>query len=110
MTPESKLDLLVKEISKIVYYGNEETELQVRQLIVDFMKQEPEWISIKDRQPEKNGRYLVVSNEQDKGLEVFDWVSVRTVRICHYFKEIDGFCRLDISYWAELPEIPKIKF
>jgi hypothetical protein len=54
-----------------------------------------EWISVKDRLPDKDGRYLVVENHPTK------WVGVSTMR--------NGVFDLPILYWQPLPEAPKEK-
>lgn len=60
--------------------------------IVRNMSFYPEWISIKDRQPEKDGRYLVVENHG------YRWVGVCQMR--------NGKFDMDVAHWMPLPEAP----
>ena len=52
-----------------------------------------DWISIKDRLPEKDGRYLVVEKHS------YQWVGVSTMR--------DGKFDMPITHWMPLPAPPK---
>lgn len=52
-----------------------------------------EWISVKDRLPDKDGRYLVVEDYSSK------WVGVCSMR--------NGKFDTDISHWMELPHAPE---
>lgn len=52
-----------------------------------------EWINIKDRMPEKDGRYLVVEDHSN------NWVGICSVR--------NGTFDMQIKYWQELPRCPE---
>ncbi len=52
-----------------------------------------EWISIKDKQPERDGRYLVVEEHWSH------WIGVDSM--------VDGKFNMPISHWMPLPEPPK---
>ncbi len=52
-----------------------------------------EWISVKERMPEKDGRYLVVEDHHTI------WVGVASMRA--------GKFDIPIKYWQEVPEPPK---
>lgn len=51
------------------------------------------WISVKDRMPTENGRYLVVERH------LYKWVGVSTMR--------NGKFDMPITYWMPLPEPPE---
>jgi len=51
------------------------------------------WISVKDRLPEKDGRYLVVEDHHYK------WVGVCSMR--------NGKFDYPVKYWMPIPEAPK---
>lgn len=51
------------------------------------------WISVKDRLPDEDGRYLVVENH------LYRWVGVSTMR--------NGEFDMPVEYWMPLPELPK---
>ncbi len=52
-----------------------------------------DWISVKDRMPDKDGRYLVV--EDHHGL----WVGVSSMR--------NGSFDMEVKWWMPLPEPPE---
>lgn len=51
-----------------------------------------DWISIKDKFPDKDGRYLVSEDNQPK------WIGVCSLR--------DGKWDFTITHWMPLPEAP----
>ncbi len=51
------------------------------------------WINLKDKLPEKDGRYLVVESL------LYRWVGVASLR--------EGKFDTEILYWMPLPEAPK---
>lgn len=51
-----------------------------------------EWISAKDRLPEKDGRYLVVEKHMS------NWVGVSSMRL--------GKFDVEITHWIDLPIAP----
>lgn len=53
------------------------------------------WISVKDRLPEKDGRYLVVEDHH------LNWVGVSSMR--------GGKFDMTIMHWMELPLSPESK-
>lgn len=80
-----------------------------------------EWISVKDRLPDKNGKYLVVYNcFQYKDIRVLNFAN-NLYKVDEYIfsgdkhpgwyesdDEVGYFERTDVSYWAELPPMPDI--
>lgn len=65
-----------------------------------------EWISCKDRLPDKRGRYLVL--EDDKWLQNMDDKDIdktKWIRIVFY----DGDFPITVSHWIPLPEPPEEK-
>lgn len=63
-----------------------------------------EWISVSDKLPEQDGKYLVYDIGQHRG------VSLAEIRISH-FKKGDKFYgylwRNNFSHWMPLPRTPK---
>ena len=51
-----------------------------------------QWISVKDRLPDEDGRYLVCENH------MYKWVGVCSMR--------NGEFEMSVSYWMPLPEPP----
>jgi hypothetical protein len=61
-------------------------------------RKQSEWISVEDRLPEIEGKYLVFTN---KGGYIF---------ACYYYKTNSfGFEHWDVTHWMPLPEAPKMK-
>lgn len=52
-----------------------------------------EWISVSERLPEKDGRYLVVEEHCS------NWVGVSSMR--------HGKFDMDVTYWMPLPTVPE---
>ena len=63
-----------------------------------------EWISVEERLPEKDGKYLVYDLGQHRG------ISAEEIRIAH-FKHGDRYhdymWKNHFSHWMPLPEAPK---
>jgi hypothetical protein len=57
-----------------------------------------EWISVEDRMPERNGRYLTHCNIENQSL----------VCVLYYCK-IGGVNEGTVTHWMPLPEPPKMK-
>lgn len=81
----------------------------------------PEWISVKDRLPEKNGKYLCF-----RKYNVLSGGNIQIYSFAHNLKKVDkydfrhnksgwydydseyGYCEVDnITHWMPLPEPPK---
>ena len=75
-------------------------------LYTDSYKKDNGWISVEDRLPEKDGKYLVYDLGQHRG------VSTEEIRIT-YFKRGDKYYdymwKTHFSHWMPLPEAPKIE-
>ena len=57
-----------------------------------------EWISVDERLPERNGRYLTHCNIENQSL------------VCMlYYCKIGGFNEGTVTHWMPLPEPPKMK-
>lgn len=60
------------------------------------------WVSVKDRLPEKNGRYLVCENgevysaEYEKNRPDSEWTD-----------DYEGYLDMMVSHWMPMPEPPK---
>lgn len=61
-------------------------------------RKQGEWISVEDRLPERNGRYLTHCLIEGQSL----------VCILHYNK-IGGFNESTVTHWQSLPQPPKMK-
>jgi len=70
-------------------------------LLSGYVKEAPTiggWISVKDRLPEKNGRYLVCENgevysaEYEKNRPVSEWTD-----------DYEGYLDMMVSHWMPLP-------
>ena len=62
----------------------------------------PEWISVKERLPEQEGRYLILYRHKDFGpLKVFisDYVEGKWNTVLE---------RIEITHWMPFPEPPKV--
>lgn len=59
---------------------------------------EGEWISVDERFPERNGRYLTHCNIEGQSL------------VCIlYYSKVGGFNEGAVTHWMPLPEAPKMK-
>ena len=57
-----------------------------------------EWISVEERLPERNGRYLTHCNVEGQSL------------VCIlYYNKVGGFNEGTVTHWMPLPEIPTMK-
>lgn len=61
-------------------------------------RKQSEWISVEERLPERNGRYLTHCDIEGQSL----------VCILHYCK-VGGFNEGTVTHWMPLPEPPKMK-
>lgn len=77
-----------------------------------------EWISVKDRLPEKNGRYLCCLKSLRKtktqvilgfalNLEEFDDLFFRGKKYSGFFEEQEFYEVNCVTHWMPLPEPPK---
>ncbi len=63
-----------------------------------------EWISVKDRLPEKNGRYITTVCKYKDEIDVFDlWYEDDD----WYIDEGDYMYEYEVTHWMPLPEPPK---
>ena len=63
-----------------------------------------EWVSYKERKPDKTGRYLTISCLLTGKFEVFDlWFDDGLWLIDEKDSDFEGI----VYYWAEMPELPK---
>lgn len=88
----------VNEIANVLIdnKGKMLIEVAIALYNADYRKQE--WISIEDRLPERNGRYLTHCNIENQSL----------VCVLYYCK-IGGFNEGTVTHWMPLPEPPKMK-
>jgi hypothetical protein len=81
------------------------TELRVEQLVEHILREkEQQWVSVKDRLPEKSGTYLCY---QPKAADICSLNTVRwSTQLGWMGKEVGS--RIEgIEYWMPLPEPPK---
>ncbi len=71
----------------------------------DYRKQS-EWISVEDRLPEKDGKYLVYDVGQHLGISIPE---IRTTFFKRGDRYHDYMWRNHFSHWMPLPEPPKKK-
>ena len=64
----------------------------------DGIKFANEWISVKDKLPNKNARYLVVFS---------NIVPDYAIGFSSFWTETNDFNHTDITHWMPLPELPK---
>lgn len=63
-----------------------------------------EWISVKDRLPERRGRYIVAVCNYIGKIDVFDlWFDYPE----WYIDEDDDLYQFEVTHWMPLPEPPK---
>ena len=63
-----------------------------------------EWISVKDRLPEENGRYLTANKRWDDKISVFDlWFDSGF----WYIDMVDEVFDFEVTHWMPLPNPPK---
>lgn len=65
-----------------------------------------EWISVKDRLPETNGKYLVAHYSMQFKRYFLDLLYYDTQNKDEYFYCAEGY-KLKVDYWMPLPEPPK---
>lgn len=75
-----------------------------------------EWISVKDRLPEKNGQYLCVSGDAyirtawfSKNLykvDKYDFINRKGKSGFYNYGEY-GYYETDVAYWMPIPKLPK---
>jgi len=61
--------------------------------VIAELERKQRWISVKEKMPEKDGRYLVVEKHD------FKWVGVSCMR--------NGEFDMPILYWMDLPSAPE---
>ena len=63
-----------------------------------------EWISVKDRLPEENGRYLTANKRHDDKIDVFDlWFDGGF----WYIDDEDDMFDFEVTHWMPMPQPPK---
>ena len=63
-----------------------------------------EWISVKDRLPNKQGHYLVYTEEDGVFSAEYDPKRKRA----SWTDDYEGYCDLDVTHWMPLPTPPKV--
>jgi hypothetical protein len=81
------------------FYENNEALL--KDALSLLKAQEPGWVSVKDRLPEKSGRYLVYAKEGERETH-------RTIAPFHKAFHLSGrMAYWKVTHWMPLPEPPK---
>ena len=63
-----------------------------------------EWISVKDRLPGENGRYLTANKRYDDKIDVFDlWFDGGF----WYIDDEDDMFDFEVTHWMPMPQPPK---
>lgn len=98
MTEENKIeDPIVELMQDLIAAAEDGTMLTVSERLYEMgWRKQSEWISVEERLPEKEGRYLVYGVIGGQPL------------VCgaHYDKH-NGFGDDDFTHWMPLPEPPK---
>lgn len=64
------------------------------------------WISVREKSPNKEGRYIIYSSKQDYS-EICEWVEPKGNQV-GYFLAHDGCCYAQgVTHWIEIPEPQK---
>ena len=84
-------------INKPVYGGKSITEWAA------IGMKAPRWISVKERLPEKNGRYLVC----DKNGEVYSAEYEKNRPDSEWTDDYEGYLDMEVTHWMPLPERPE---
>ena len=96
MSREKQIEELTNEL---VFTNNYGTYNAVATYLVNKgYRKQSEWISVDERLPERNGRYLTHCNIEGQSL----------VCVLYYCK-IGGFNEATVTHWMPLPEAPKMK-
>lgn len=61
------------------------------------------WISVNDKLPEKQGNYLVYTEEDGVFSAEYNPKRERSP----WTDDYEGYCDLDVTYWMPLPEPPR---
>lgn len=96
-------------ITALIYDEEHEETQEIKMSIADFLDshtvegcpQNGGWISVKDRMPDKEGRYLV------SAIESMQFTHVTVVRFCRHFILTGHRAYWKITHWMPLPEPPK---
>ena len=98
-------------------YGQAQCHKETMRMAVDALRSQ-QWISVKDRMPEKTGSYLVFYHEWSGGafLPTYEDFKIRVMRFSNSRKWcypvcVDKRCEADtnreVTHWMPLPEPPK---
>ena len=94
---------LVELIESARYWGSNTSEEIADHLIRNGVTVQ-EWVSVDDRLPEENGRYLTVNKTWDYKICVFDlWFDGGF----WYIDEEDDLFNFEVTHWMPMPQPPK---
>ena len=96
MSKEKQIDELTNELIRTNSYGT--LNAVAEHLYNAGYRKQSEWISVDERLPERNGRYLTHCNIEGQSL------------VCIlYYSKVGGFNEGAVTHWMPLPEAPKMK-
>ena len=94
---------LVELIESARYWGGNTSEEIADNLLENGVTVQ-EWISVDERLPEENGRYLTANKRCDDKIDVFDlWFNGGF----WYIDEEDDVFDFEVTHWMPMPEPPK---
>lgn len=113
------VDVLLSDRMKTKFYHLPNGDVAIPLIDVEHAPTVGGWISVKDKLPDKNGDYLVVTSFFDRRrievltfvqnlekLDLYDFHGKRRPGFVDYNSEY-GFSERRVSLWMPLPEIPK---
>ena len=112
-------DVLLSDRMKTKFYHLPNGDVAIPLIDVEHAPTVGGWISVKDKLPDKNGDYLVVTSffdrrrievltfvQNQEKLDSYDFHGKRRPGFVDYNSEY-GFSERRVSHWMPLPEIPK---
>ena len=104
MSREKQIEEMVDDIDAYIegvdvkHWYSDELDEGLAEALYNISYRKQEWISVYERLPERNGRYLTHCNIEGQSL----------VCILYYCK-VGGFNEGTVTHWMPLPEAPKMK-
>ncbi|MBR5607735.1 MAG: DUF551 domain-containing protein [Bacteroidaceae bacterium] len=88
-------------------------------MAIAALREQPRWISVEERLPEKNGRYLVIHKFYSYNLQgIFSWTDCYDGVEEHlrgramwydYDSEYGDYATSGVTHWMPLPEPPEVE-
>lgn len=102
---EKLVELLQDENNPVwKWFPNNMAMMQLADYLIANGVTVQEWVSVDDRLPEENGRYLTVNKMWDYKICVFDlWFDGGF----WYIDEEDDLFNFEVTHWMPMPQPPK---